>query len=505
MGHTPQTFLPDGLLDSVAPPPPGAPGRPPVHTPARPELTEIAAMTSNFAQSHALHRLIEPLSARDIEALVVESARVFTSTDYASASAIMLTRLAELDPWAALSLAEAGAPGERRAWLHAVFHVWARLDPGAAREAAGSLSLGNRRIAGSAILMARSDWSLAERREITDTLGTELVMSQTGNFEQAWEVAMQEDVTDVRLQKLSSIAYQWSMVDPRAAIAAVETVPQDNRYAQSLLPAVISGWARQEPQAALEWFLDREWNRQSRYLLRTIFSHLVEDNLDSALTVAGGLPEERQAHAMSAVLPVWAENDLNAATDWVLSQSTDGVRAEHLKAISVGMKSDINLMRSWYDSLPPADAEPLLASLIGTFAGDDALDAALRVERIEGEQLRRRAGSNLLKQWVKDDPEAAAGWVLQQEGANRRAWNGVLVQRWIRTDPEAARGFALAQPRGEDRDNMVVSLIARAPLDEAELLVAELAGDDARQQVEQILERKRTAGDEQLRYDTLRR
>ena len=62
--------------------------------------------------------------------------------------------------------------------------------------------------------------------------------------------------------------------------------------------------------------------------------------------------------------------------------------------------------------------------------------------------------------WGRDDPAAAAAWVLESgsESAQKESI-GDVMSSWVRTDSEAALSFVNEQPEGGVRDNAVSSYV----------------------------------------------
>ncbi len=485
-----QARIVDGANVSLQPSPYSPALGEPAHSSAA-TLSEVASIDSNFTQTLALYELLAPLDAAGIERLMAEADGVLSGSDYRAATAIMIARLAELNPYRALELADAAAARVRREWLHAVFHAWARRDVQAAQEAALGLSLGARRVAGTAILDAREDLPLAERQQISSSLGTELLVARSGNHAEAWQLARDEPLLEQRYRRLAAIAQQWGMVDPQAALAALEEVPEGS-IERSMTIQIVRGWAQSDPQAALDWVLRTQTERQGGLLMQAVFGELVQDDLTTAIDAALALPETYQAAAMRSLLPAWTNADLNGATNWVRSEAGADSARRYFRLIAAALRShgESERWRAWFDSLTDAEAELVLPSVIDVLALENAEAAAARVSRMENETERQRATRGLLRKWAQEDPRAAADWIDAQEASQRRNYRSHLLRSWIATDQAGARAFTLALPSGEERDEFLLTLMGKLPVDEAETLRAEIAGEEYRDLADQLMVRR---------------
>ena len=454
-----------------------------------PDLFDIAAMSSDFDQTAGLYQLLAPLNANEVDRLIDEAAGAFSGSDYRAATAIMIARLAEIDPdLAILRLGSADRHVEQH-WTRAIFHSWARQDLDAALASAVLLKPGGRRVAGRAILQAREDLLLSERRDIAERLGTELLIADRGNFAEAWNEALDEPSMQQRFQKLAVVAAQWGMADPMAAMAALESLPPD-AMERGISTQIIHGWARQDPQAALAWVLDNDDSPQGPSMIAAVLQLLGQDDLNAALEVARGLEEEQRQNAMHSLIGSWVNADLQAATQWVLNESAGAEREGYL-ATMVHLLADQEAMLEWLDGLPPEDAVTLLPYSIGAIARADPLEAAAQIDRIDDPLARMSAVESLARSWARRDPQAAQDWLGDQPRDAREAATDDLVNGWAREDPEGALAFTLSLPGGDSRDQMLAGLIGHLSTEQAEVAVSEIQDDRTRRMAETLRQRIR--------------
>ncbi len=456
-----------------------------------PNLFDIAAMSSDFDQTAGLYQLLAPLNADEVDQLIDEAAQAFSGSDYRAATAIMIARLAEIDPQlAVLRLGSVSGRVERQ-WTHAIFHSWARQDLDAALASADLLKPGGRRMAGRAILEAREDLLLPQRRDIADRLGTELLIADRGNFAEAWNEALDESNMQQRFQKLAVVAAQWGMADPMAAMAALESLPAD-AMERGVGAQVIHGWARQDPQAALAWVLDNGDSPQASNMLAAVLHLFAQDDLNVALDVARGLQAEQRQNAMHSLLGPWMSADPRAATQWVLNESSGPEREGYLVTMSHLLASqNQDELLEWLDGLPPEDASTLLPHSIAAIARADPREAARQIDRIDEPVMRLEAVRSLARSWARQDPQAAQTWLGEQSREAREAATGDLVNGWARGDPGGALDYALTLPGGESRDQMLANLVGQLSTEQAETAIGAIENEEIRRMAESLRQRIR--------------
>ncbi len=228
----------------------------------------------------------------------------------------------------------------------------------------------------------------------------------------------------VRLLVQRAVLSAWSRVDPRAALAAVSTLPNPTEwiggevFAYKPLEMVLSRWAETEPEAALAG--SSQLPEDLRLYARGIVS-----NTMTGVGRTGPLdPDAALAWAQTVTNSASAKRALNGSAR-AGSDPDNGPREQAFR-------------------------EAFRAFV----AAGRATEAAAFVSSLPESNERRRLVSELASQWAYLDIQGATAWVSHLSGdvsLRNAAWDG-LKERWVQQEPASAVRFALAAlPAGERR------------------------------------------------------
>lgn len=429
-------------------------------------LAELAQLPSEFDQTLALYRLIEPLDTKALLELINQADRELYGHDLAAATAIMFGRLAELNPGFALQEVLNRPSTAKAQRLSAIFHTWSRQDLAAALGAAENLPINLRQTATLAIVRARDDLALGERREIAAAANMTLPLTVAStDFNEAWRLALEEEKTGLRMQNLTSIASQWAQSDPRAAIQAVAELADRNLY-NRVHAHIIHQWASQDAQQALDYLMAQPASPQRKNELTIVFAQLARQDPADALARAESLPPALQQAALNSIIYPWAQQDPQAVSDWMLSQDNRELSFMAAYAVAQNMiNSDIDAAMIWLDELPEGYAKAVTPTLVASLANNDPQRAADWIQQLDDAQTRAQAERTLASNWARSDPQAAAGWVAEQAPEQRPGLYSQLTPNWYQFDPDAAVEFARGLENSTERDQALLNLLWLAQRD----------------------------------------
>ena len=240
-----------------------------------------------------------------------------------------------------------------------------------------------------------------------------------------------QNVPFQRRLEFNLLLYRWAQLDGEAAVSYVQTMEGGDRGRGWNMGSVMSGWASQDPDAAIAWASANSEGSDNRYMTGIIYG-VAQTDLDRATELALEMPFGRnRGRAVDALL----DASLQGGTDHAVA---------------------------WVQDLPDGD---LKYGIMGRLAD--------RVEDIEFQDFAKElmalpeaelatAADPFLRQWARDDPASAAGWavLLPTVEMQTKAMAGV-VRRWARSDSAAAgEWLALFQP-SLDMDKVILSYIDR--------------------------------------------
>ncbi len=192
-----------------------------------------------------------------------------------------------------------------------------------------------------------------------------------------------------------NVAKEWAKQDPEAAIEWAKGLPDSARG--GALEQVVGGMAIEDPQKAASVAMDLEPGRDRTGLLGDIAEKWAAENPTEAMTWANSLEGEERTRARREALGGWAETDPKAAAGFV-----------------------------------------------------DTLDT----------QVEKNAAVGVVgSRWARQNPSAAAQWVGDQPESDGKAnATGSVMRVWTAAEPEQASQWLADQPAGASRDRGIIGL-----------------------------------------------
>ena len=235
----------------------------------------------------------------------------------AAARQVLVARLAELDPEAALSYSDTLAGDEHSRQRLNVMGTWAGKDPAAASaylksQANGGIANDSDREAAAAI--AR-EWATRDPRAAL-----------------AWAQSLNEDVRD---QAIARVMGQLATIQPQAAIQAAQNLPAGYERADAMQP-IAAQWAETAPVAAASWVQSlRNAEEQARAANGLVTTWASNDPMTASQWVAKLAPGTTRDAAVSALISASTlRNDPEAATLWAATVQDPALRAQLISAHS---------------------------------------------------------------------------------------------------------------------------------------------------------------------------
>ncbi|MEM1231536.1 MAG: hypothetical protein AAGI15_13425 [Pseudomonadota bacterium] len=423
-------------------------------------LSAIRALESEFEQNLALLRLIEHDDADALIARLDEAQRALTGSDYVAATSMILTRLSELAPTAALEYILDHPGFAQRAWISAVFFAWARRDLPASRAAIDTLPGGLARVAGEALLRAREDLGGRERRALAAELRLGAVpLSATASFSDAWAQAQAAGNPGARAQQLQQVLRSWASSDPEAALAAVSQL--DNpQLKQGLTFAALDLWARSDARSATLAILNQTDLPQRDALLSRAMAQFADADLPGAMTLLAEAPASRQDSLRLGLVNALAKNDPGLLNQWLTdSESAQFKESAYHRLLSPLATGNGSADLSWIEGLPPVDALKAETMAISYLAAGDPQRAAQRIDDLPEGPTRNNAMVRLASQWSGANPEDAVAWHRSLPAEAQARTLPTLAANWAERDFAGASryldGVRDAEVRQSARMNMI--------------------------------------------------
>lgn len=345
-----------------------------------------------------------------------------------AAAALVLGRLAQLDPGMALALASVGAAqGDvDMSVLSRVLDVLAETQPATAEAWIRSLPPGSarRNITGMwAALMAKIDPEAALRWIAADRPST---WSYRNIFEQMAETdplgavnrAASLPTGDQRQRALEGALSAWARTDPGSALSWIRNRPLDGTRS-ALLAQAMASYAESNPAAAASYALGALDGQERLKACEEVAQKWFKADFAAARAWLQGLPPEIVRACAPNVAAAWGEHDPAGAAAFAWEMEPDNRWNRGLRQVmSEWASRDFTAAKQWVAGLPPGAMRDTALSIMlddrswgGTNAPEPrvALDLAMTMGAGQTDLQRETINRNM-QRWARDDFDAAAAW-----------------------------------------------------------------------------------------------
>ena len=469
-------------------------------------LAEIAATTDDFTRNAALYRLAEAATQEQVENWLAELETLPPTRHRYDIARVLYIRFSVLHPDAALDHALQGAT--KPVWLEAIFRTWGEFDSDTALARASNLHPSAKEVASRALLQLRgSGGSVTELRSVAERLdetedddlyrafeashgvsaptpaqrllaemeARRLARRDGESHVDAWNRAIGVEDPHVRHILAERTALDWAAEDPRAALAAVDSVPMEDMavtvYGDGsvnvrplrtrIRGSVIEKWAGDDPDATLAWILEQEGS-STGYYIQSPMIELTRRSPDDAIARLAAIPEDLRRSATGAVLRTIAYRDLDRALEWFATLDIDA-KAGHtrtLRRLLMERRSAKDAL-GWAMSVDRRIRAREVPAVIRDVHDADRVEALRLLETIDDPALLTAAADSLVWGEVRHDAEQALAWARNFEPASARSELVVRVfDTWSRQDPAAAYRAISDQRGGAVRDQAAAAMMS---------------------------------------------
>lgn len=221
----------------------------------------------------------------------------------------------------------------------------------------------------------------------------------------------------IYMEAIRSAVKGWASTDPAAAAQHLGELPSN--LEASTASGVYGVWAQTDPQGALRSAAGLTEEMQSIVMPEIYRNWVVYDAKEAWTHVfnlpAGSLPLSSRPRMLATIAVAWAEEDLPEAVEWISQTVTDD--AEYTAMLST--------MARGLTTANPDKAAKMYSSIPGLFEREPSLL------------------SGTVRNWVRQNPEAAAQWSLDVKlDSVRPTAIKSVASHWAASDLTAARQWA---------------------------------------------------------------
>ena len=234
-------------------------------------------------------------------------------------------------------------------------------------------------------------------------------------------------------QILANVLSNIAYNDPLVAATYVQDLPPGQAREQAL-NQIGHAWAQQDPEAAMDWILQQPSQTQAN-LLPGIAYQLARTDLDAAMAYTASIRGPARERWIGAIVESFAQTNPYAAAEWIEQYAGEQGFGQ------------------W------------MGTIAGQLAREDPRNALRLIEAIESPGHYQQARQAIAQQWASFDPAAAARW-LGDGGTDEDAplFQSVAAS-WHQYDPSAAYDWVMGLDGGRSRDAAIHSILATGYVD----------------------------------------
>ena len=262
---------------------------------------------------------------------------------------------------------------------------------------------------------------------------------------------------------------KWAETDPTAAMAYTQKMGFTGNF---IRPTVLQAWASKNPEDAAKYYSAN--SRQFAMMgmmggrgpggggggASTIATEWARQDPSAAFAWAGTLTGSEKNSAMSSVIGEIASTDPKKAAAMVANMDAASQGSANDDIARKWGSQSFSAAEAWVRSLPADQQASAMASAIAGLSKDNPQLASEKIAALPAGDDRNSAVSTLALNWSRQDPAAAAAWLLKQN--DPAAASGAMrevMPNWVNQDPVAALSYVNTQQPGEVRDSAASAYI----------------------------------------------
>jgi hypothetical protein len=264
----------------------------------------------------------------------------------------------------------------------------------------------------------------------------------------------------------------WQLIqeDPAKAAAFLSSLPANNQTSYQF-SNLASQWAQQDFAAARKWVESLPAGQTREQAMSGIIGTLAQNDPAKAAAMLGGAVVNNQnSHQVGMVVGEWIKTDQTAALAWLdsLDLRGDAQRNVHSQFLQNWVNEDAPAASRYALGIQDEKSrQQAISSLVGAWGNNDPIAARDWIMKsLEGES--KNLSLNSLIQNLSHQDHATALQYYQEATANlapeaieKTFGNAAsqIARNWMQHDPEAAGQWVLSLPEGETRSNSIRSMV----------------------------------------------
>lgn len=455
---------------------------PPAEDAAGPQLVEKLRATKNvygaLSRSRQTIATIEAIPVKALPKALSAWALKRDGVSFNETTQLLLSRLVEEDPRAALAWLNNLRPVLRSSFIRPFFSTLFACDPATASASLASIPDANTKRAAASVLdeLSRQAAFGKALHDTSESLGelmkaTDVIPSASIHPAEAAKRLEQFPAGENRLQAVGMLAELWAKQKPASAFAWAARLPlpaEREMAMEQILPnlpvdetshlmaSAVSTWASKDPEAAVRWLNEQPPSEAREATAGRIARAWAKTDPRAAIVYLQQQfpPGDARDEIVTHLAGDWAQRDPAAALNWAAS----------LPGSPLSEGSLIQIVTAWSRKNPEAAArhirgfppsplkDKLIHPVVDTWANVDHRGAIELANQISDPALREKALESALYCWDSVEPFQAAEYLYHLPSTENKQgdiWSvcGTLAE----VNPERALRWAAGFPNATDR------------------------------------------------------
>jgi hypothetical protein len=271
------------------------------------------------------------------------------------------------------------------------------------------------------------------------------------NIQAAVEAMREGGLDPSNYRDMGLLTYAWGKMDPEKAMAYASEI--GGRGQPFVTSSVLSGWASENPKAAMEWFRSQEVNGfEKNIMARGLFEGIVQKDVNMAAEMAAAEtdPELKGQFYDAIGRQQIKDAGLEATRKWIDGMIASGNVDPGFLAGTVEQVADRLANENpkgvidWAMALPQGRAqENALEEGIQAWARVDPTATSEYLAAMPASEAKDGAVQDFARVIVREDPKSAIAWAASISDPERRERALVrTAQEWHQQDAAAASTWA---------------------------------------------------------------
>lgn len=426
-------------------------------------IEDTLALPTDFAETEALYVIAGRADVFGVEELIQQATRIGDRSDRRAALNILLTRMTELDPYAALAVARDPALGVSESYERTVWVTWGRLDFEAALYAAGEGTFAQKKGAAQSLYASIRNYDAEKMALIKSALGVN--PGRSTKAQRIYALADDSPAAAIRfIESRGSTAEQQEEIGWLAYYLSRSKQSSETIYADLIQSranrlvfeqSMASHDAQSNPEAALEKLLADPANNQLRAQAYGALQNLAQQDPDKAFAFLEKIPDKSVSKNLGMmVVSAIAVHDPQRALAWARANTTLSEQSSIIASI-VGQiaQTDPQLALSEAQSIQDNNARAQAISMVVMFSlQSNPAGAQGMLDLIDDVDHRRAIVNQLGQQWGQTDFDAAVQWVSSLSPDDQKYALQGMTQRLVHSDVDRAIALLQQFPAGGSRN-----------------------------------------------------